>query len=120
MRQKLYVDTGQVQGTHVASLQKPTLPTLSNWQSAVLAYMSVKCGIMFTSIEQTESWLRTNRQNPQHLSVSAICGLLFIEPPKRVRIFSPHPLPTAASFNRSRATRFNPAQASRPAIRLDR
>jgi hypothetical protein len=30
---------------------------LSVWQSAVLAYASGKCGVTFTSIEQTDKWL---------------------------------------------------------------
>jgi len=76
-QQKLHVASRHAQGIHLASLGKPTL---SIWQSALLAYASAKCGKTFTSIEQTDKWLRTNTANPQHLAVKAVCRLLVVEP----------------------------------------
>jgi hypothetical protein len=67
------------QAIHLVS---PGKPALSVWQSAVLAYASAKCGITFTRIEQADKWLRKNPQNPQHLTVKAVCGLLLVEPPR--------------------------------------
>ena len=64
------------------SLAAPETPALSIWQSAVLAYVSAISGTAYTSIEQTNNWLRTNPQNPQHLIVKVVCGLLVAEPPK--------------------------------------
>src|ERR1022692_2011113 len=109
--QDVYLVARQGQGIHLESLERPTL---SIWQSAVLAYASAKCGIKFTSIEHTDRWtlfriwhwriqepqtakcgikftsiehtdrwLRTNPQNPQHLTVKAVFGLLLVEPPKK-------------------------------------
>jgi hypothetical protein len=80
--QDVYLVARQGQGIHLESLERPTL---SIWQSAVLAYASAKCGIKFTSIEHTDRWLRTNPQNPQHLTVKAVFGLLLVEPPKKRR-----------------------------------
>jgi hypothetical protein len=90
LRRKLNLVSRQEQGIHLASLGKPTLST---WQSAILAYASSKCGIRFTSIEQTDKWLRANPQNPQHLTVEAVCELLVVDAPRPV--FSPAS-PTAA------------------------
>lgn len=67
-----------------------TDPTLSIWQSAVLAYASAKCGISFTSIGQIDKWLQTNRQDSQRSVVRAVCRLLVAEPPKSGRaLFRP-------------------------------
>jgi len=72
------------QGDHSASL---TQPTLSIWQSAVLAYASAQCGISFSSIGQIDKWLRTNPQDSKHSAVRAVCTLLITEPPKSGRPF---------------------------------
>jgi hypothetical protein len=93
MDRKPYLISRQKHGIHHASLGKPAL---SVWQSAVLAYASAKSGIAFTSIEQADRWLRTNPLNPKHLAVKAVCGLLVVEPPKKVRTFPPTQPPTAA------------------------
>jgi len=90
MRRKLDLVSRHDQTIHLASLEKPTL---SIWQSAILACASAKCGLQFTSIEQTDKWLRANPHNPQHLTLQAVCGLLVVEP--RLPVFSPAP-PTAA------------------------
>jgi hypothetical protein len=71
----------------------PRKPTLSIWQSALLAHASAKCGIRFTSIEQTGNWLRANPQDPRQTAVQEVCGLLVVEPPRPA--YSPVP-PTAA------------------------
>jgi hypothetical protein len=94
MQQTLRLVSQRKPGIHLASLGKPTL---SIWQSAVLAYASAKCGTTFTSIGQTENWLRKNSQNPSHLTVKAVCSLLLVEPPRGV-VFPParQPPPTAA------------------------
>jgi hypothetical protein len=81
-------------GIHLASLGKPTL---SIWQSAVLAYASAKCGTTFSSIDQTEKWLRKNSQDPHYLTVTAVCGLLLVEPPRGVRKFPPASEPPTAA-----------------------
>jgi hypothetical protein len=93
MQRKPYLVSRRPQ---VICLASPNKPKLSIWQSAVLAYASAKCGSTFTSIEQTDKWLRTNSQNPQHLTVKAVCGLLLVEPPKSVRRLPPASPPTAA------------------------
>jgi|HubBroStandDraft_1064217.scaffolds.fasta_scaffold321435_2 hypothetical protein len=94
MQQTLCLVSQRKPGIHLASIGKPTL---SIWQSAVLAYASAKCGTTFTSIDQTENWLRKNSQNPQRLTVKALCGLLLVEPPRGVRIFPPAPRPPTAA-----------------------
>jgi hypothetical protein len=81
------------QAIHLVS---PGKPTFSIWQAAVLAYASAKCGVTFTSIEQTDKWLRTNARNPQRLTGKAVCGLLLVEPPRGVKIFPTASPPTAA------------------------
>jgi hypothetical protein len=51
----------------LVSQRKPGIhekPTLSIWQSGVLAYANAKCGTKFTSIEQIENWLRKNSHSP--------------------------------------------------------
>jgi len=93
MQRKPYLVSRRPQVVCIASIGKSTL---SIWQSAVLAYASAKSGSTFTSIEQTNEWLRTNSQNPQHLTVKAVCGLLLVEPPKSARILPPAQPPTAA------------------------
>ena len=91
--QALYLVPREAQGIHLASI---TRPTLSIWQSAVLAYASAKCGVTFTSIEHTDRWLRTNLHNPQHITVQAVFGLLLLQPPKGRRRSPPTPPPRAA------------------------
>jgi hypothetical protein len=91
--QDVYLVARQPQAIHLESIGKPIL---SIWQSAVLGYDSAKCGIKFTSIEHTDRWLHTNPQNPQHLTVKAVLGLLLIERPKGRRKYSPAPPPKAA------------------------
>jgi hypothetical protein len=86
MQQQLYPSSRQEQGVVLASLGKPPL---SIWQSAVLAYASAKCGIAFTSIEQTDTWLRTNIRHPQHLIVRVAFGLLLVEPPSGAEMPAP-------------------------------
>jgi len=83
----------QRQAVHFASLGKQPL---SIWQSAVLAYASAKCGTTFTTINQTDKWLRINLRHPQHLTVKAACRLLLVEPPNGVEIFPPASPPTAS------------------------
>lgn len=78
-QQDAYMLSEQEQGSRLLSFGAPPL---SIWQSAVLAYAGAKCGINFTSIEHTDRWLRTNPQNPEHLTVQAVFGLLLVEPPK--------------------------------------
>jgi hypothetical protein len=90
MQRRPYLVSQPKQGVHLASLGKPTL---SVWQSAILAYASAKCGITFTSIEQTDKWLRSNPLNPQHLTIKAVCGLLVVEPPKKSRDILTDPPP---------------------------
>jgi hypothetical protein len=93
MHRKPYLVLRQERPVHLASLGKLRL---SIWQAAVLAYASSKSGVTFTSIEQTENWLRKNSQNPQHLTVKAVYGLLLVEPPKGVKTLPPASPPTAA------------------------
>jgi hypothetical protein len=78
---------------HIAS---PEETTLSAWQCAVLAYASAKCGLAFTSIEQTDWWLRNNPRDAQHLTVKALRELLAVKPPRGVKIIPPAP-PTPAA-----------------------
>lgn len=88
-KQKFHLRSQPAQEIHLSLREKPAL---SIWQSAVLAYASAKCGKTFTSIEQTDKWLRTNLKNPQHLTVKAVRGLLVAEPPRE----NPEIPPTAA------------------------
>jgi hypothetical protein len=81
------------QAIHLVS---PGKPALSVWQSAVLAYASAKCGLAFTSVEQTDWWLRNNPRDAQHLTVKALRELLAVKPPRGVKIFPPAP-PTPAA-----------------------
>jgi hypothetical protein len=93
MQRKPYLVSRRPQVVSLASIGKPTL---SVWQSAVLAYASAKSGVTLTSVEQTDKWLRTNARNPHHLTVMAVRGLLVVEPPKGMKIFPPASPPTAA------------------------
>ena len=56
-------------------------PTLTNWQSAVLAYASNKCGSVLIGISETDEWLRQNPQSPGHLAVRALRALMVCDPP---------------------------------------
>jgi hypothetical protein len=78
---------------HLAS---PGETQLSAWQCAVLAYISAKCGLAFTSVEQTDKWLRNNPRDAQHQTVKALRELLAVKPPRGVRIFRPAPQTPAA------------------------
>ena len=93
MQRKPYLVSRRPQVVCIASIGRPAL---SVWQSAVLAYVSAKCGSTFTSIKQTKEWLRINPEDPQHLTIKAVCGLLLVEPPKRVNTLPPASPPTAA------------------------
>ena len=93
MQRKPYLVSQRPQVACIVSIGKPAL---SVWQSAILAYASAKCGITFTSVEQTDKWLRKNSQNPQHLTVKAAYELLLVEPSKVVKTFSAASPPTAA------------------------
>ena len=92
-QKRLYIALQRANQTSKLDLASLRQPALSMWQSAILVYASVKCGIKFTSIDQTDRWLRMNPHNPQHLTVDVVLQLLLVEPPRDRRKSSP---PTAA------------------------